>query len=328
MTMIKRSYLSLFSLLFVSVLSLIIITWSWSASAQTASLTVSPTVARQNTTVTLSGTGFLPAETVSIWITYPDYRVYGVTVIQTDEQGRFNHPYLPDFLGATFTPTGRYVYTARGWQSGREAYASLEVDIAPAPGASPAVQLTVNQSAQTQGNTFVFTGSGYRPGERIALWLRYPNNAIADLGTQVADAQGRISLAMLSNHIPVGRYALTARGLQSGGNGIVDFEVLVGDTLKTRGTGQLSVATGSGPQRQAIRLNGSGFLVSEVITLWATLPDYATEWLGDVTADADGTFTIEVYLSEQDPVGRYTFSAYGNSSERRAVVEYTLLPGR
>jgi len=126
----------------------------------------------------------------------------------------------------------------------------------------------------------------------------------------------------------VGRYALTARGLQSGGNGIVDFEVLVGDTLKPRGTGQLSVATGSGPQRQAIRLNGSGFLASEVITLWATLPDYATEWLGDVTADADGTFTIEVYLSEQDPVGRYTFSAYGNSSERRAVVEYTLLPGR
>ncbi len=328
MPMINRSLLTPFTLIFAGALALIIVIWSWPAGAQTASLTVSPAVARQNTTVTLSGSGFLPGETASIWITYPDYTVYGVAVVTIDEQGRFNHPYLFDFLGATFTPTGRYTYTARGWQSGREAYASLEVEIAPAPGVTAGVQLTVDKPAQAQGATFAFSGSGYQPGEQVALWLRYPNNAVADLGTQTADRQGRIGLAIASNGIPVGRYALTARGLQSGGNGIADFEVVAGDTLRPRGTATLTVGPGSSQQRSAVSLQGSGFLPGEVITVWATLPDYSTEWLGDVTAAGDGSFTAELYLSEQDPAGRYAISAFGNRSERRAVAEYTLLPGR
>lgn len=328
MTMINRSRLTIFALLLTGILGSIVAIWSWSANAQTASLTVSPTVARQNTTVTLYGSGFVPGEKVSIWITYPDYTVYGVTVLTIDERGQFSHPYLPDFLGATFTPTGRYTYTARGWQSGREAYASIEVDIAPAPGTTNGVQLTVDRAVQTQGNIFTFSGSGYKPGERVALWLRYPNNAVADLGVQIADGQGRIGLEIDSNGVPVGRYALTARGLQSGGNGIVEFEVQVGDALRPRGTAGLEVGPGSSQQRSAVSLRGTGFLPGEVITIWATRPDYSTEWLGDVTAAADGSFTTELYLSEQNPVGRYAFSAYGNRSERRAVAEYTLLPGR
>ncbi|WP_322487183.1 hypothetical protein [Chloroflexus sp.] len=328
MPMINRSLYTPFTFVFAGALALIITTWSWSAGAQTASLTVSPAVARQNTTVTLSGGGFLPGETASIWITYPDYTVYGVAVVTIDEQGRFSHPYVPDFLGATFTPTGRYTYTARGRQSGREAYASLEVDIAVAPGASSTVQLTVDRAVQAQGALFTFSGRGYRPAEQVALWIRYPNNAIADLGTQLADGQGRIGLVIASNGIPVGRYALTARGLQSNGNGIVDFEVLPGDTLRPRGTAELTVESARPTQRSALSVRGSGFLPGEVITVWATLPDYSTEWLGDVTAAGDGSFAAELYLSEQDPAGRYAISAYGNRSERRAVAEYTLLPGR
>ncbi|WP_298816461.1 hypothetical protein [Chloroflexus sp.] len=327
MPITQRSLLRLIPILFTVALALLIAIWSWPASAQTASLTVSPTVAYQNTTVTLSGSGFLPGETVSVWITYPDYTVYGVTVTTIDDQGRFNHPYLPDFLGATFTPTGRYTYTARGWQSGREAYASLTVEVAPAVGTTGSARLTVDRPTQAQGAIFTFSGSGYRPGERVAIWLRYPNDAIADLGAQIADRDGRIGLAIASDGIPVGRYALTARGLQSGANGIIDFEVLVGDTLRPRGNAELTVETASSRQRSAIRLRGSGFLPGEVITVWATLPDYSTEWLGDVTATNEGTFVAEVYLNERDPVGRYAISAYGNRSERRAVAEYTLLPG-
>ncbi len=328
MSMINRSLLTPFTFVFAGALALIIAIWSWPAGAQTASLTVSPTIARQNTTVTLSGSGFLPGETASIWITYPDYTVYSVAVVTIDEQGRFNHPYVPDFLGATFTPTGRYTYTARGWQSGREAYASLEVDVAVAPGASSTVQLTVDRAVQAQGALFTVSGRGYRPGEQVALWIRYPNNAVADLGTQIADGQGRIGLMIASNGIPVGRYALTARGLQSNGNGIVDFEVLPGDTLRPRGTAELTVESVSPTQRSALSVRGSGFLPGEVITVWATLPDYSTKWIGDVTAADDGSFTTELYLSEQDPVGRYAISAYGNRSERRAVAEYVLRAGR
>lgn len=328
MPMINRSLLTPFTLVFAGALALIIGIWSWPAGAQTATLTVSPTVAHQNSIVTLSGSGFLPGETVSIWITYPDYTVYGVTTVTIDEQGRFKHPYVPDFLGATFTPTGRYTYTAHGWQSKREAYASLAVEIAPASDATTGVQLTVDCTTQAQGATFTFSGSGYQAGEQVALWLRYPNNAVADLGTQTANRHGRIGLAIASNGIPVGRYALTARGLQSGGNGIADFEVLPGDTLRPRGAAELTISPDSPQQRSTIHVRGSGFLPGEIVTIWVTLPDYSTEWLADVTATADGTFTAELYLSEQDPAGRYAISAYGNRSERRAVAEYTLLPGR
>ncbi|MEF3275591.1 MAG: hypothetical protein K6356_14575 [Chloroflexus sp.] len=326
MPVIRQPLLRLLLLFFASTLMLLIAIWSRPADAQVASLNVSPAVAYQNTSVTLSGNGFLPGETVSVWITYPDYTVYGVAVVKIDDQGRFNHPYLPDFLGATFTPTGRYTYTARGWQSGREAYASLTVEVAPAAGVSGA-QLTVDRPIQAQGATFTFRGSGYQPGERVAIWLRYPNNAVADLDTRTADSNGQIGLVIASDGIPIGRYALTARGLQSGVNGIVDFEVLVGDNLRPRGNAELTVGPGSTRQRSAVVVRGSGFLPGEVITVWATLPNYATEWLGDVTATTEGTFATELYLSERNPAGRYAISAYGNRSERRAVAEYMLLPG-
>ncbi len=328
MMLIQRPLLRLLSIVFAGALALLIAIWSWPASAQTATLTVTPAIARQNTTVTLKGSGFLPGETVSIWITYPDYTVYGVAVLTIDNDGCFMHPYVPDFLGATFTPTGRYTYTARGWQSGREAYASIEVEIGEAPGPSAGVTLTVDRPAQSQGRPFAISGSGYQPGEQVAIWIRYPNNAVADLGVQIADSQGRIGFAIASDRIPVGRYALTARGLQSQRNGIVEFEVQPGDTLRPRGAASLVAGPGSVTQRSAINLRGSGFLPGEVVTIWATLPDYATEWLGDVIADADGAFIVDVRLSEQDPVGRYAISAYGNQSERRGVAEYTLLPGR
>jgi hypothetical protein len=312
---------------FAGALALLLGLWSWGSHASSASLSVSPTSARQNETVTLVGQGFSPGETVSVWITYPDYRVYGVAEVEVNGDGSFSYPYLPDFLGASFTPTGKYTYTAHGQSSGREVYADLSVAIGAAPGTSRGVTLTVEPGKDDQGSYFVFRGSGYGSQEDVAVWLRYPDNSVRDLGRTSAGPAGALEYLLYVTGVPVGHYALTARGLDSGNNGIAEFDVQVADLTTPSGTARLSVGPSPDTQRSYASFVGSGFKPKEIVTVWVTLPDYSTRWIGDVTADAGGAFDAVLYLSEQEPVGKRSYTAYGNTSELRAVADYTLQPG-
>ncbi|HMQ34532.1 MAG TPA: hypothetical protein PKD53_27600 [Chloroflexaceae bacterium] len=311
---------------FAGGLALLLALWSYSTFAA-ASLSATPANPRQNDTVTLVGTGFSPGETVSVWITYPDYTVYGVAEVATNGDGSFSYPYLPDFLGATFTPTGRYTYTAHGQSSGREVYASIDVAIGQAPGTTAGVTLAAEPRRDTQGSYYIFSGAGYGTDEEVAVWLRYPDNHVEDLGRISAGPSGRIEYVLYVGGAPVGRYALTARGLRTGLNGISEFDVHVDDL--TQATGQANLAVRSSPdnQRSYATFEGYGYQPREIVTVWATLPDYSTLWVGDVQASDDGSFVAVLYLSEQEPVGMRTYTAYGNTSGLRAVADYVLTPG-
>lgn len=323
----QRRYVRILLGFFAASLALLLGAYTWRSSANSAALTATPTNPRQNDTVTLVGTGFAPGEAISVWITYPDFTVYGVAELVANDEGSFDYPYLPDFLGATFTPTGIYTYTAYGQSSGREAYASIDVAIDDAPGPSPGVTLTSEPGQSAQGSYFVFRGSGYVANETVAVWLRYPDNSVADLGQIKAGADGKIEYVLYVGGAPVGRYALTARGLSGGGNGIAEFDVRVSDLTTPTGQASLSVGPSPDTQRSYATFTGSGFQPKEIVTIWVTLPDYSTRWVGDVKADADGAFSASLYLSEQEPVGKRTFSAYGNTSGLRATADYMLQPG-
>ncbi len=312
---------------FAGLLALVLATFTWGSLANSASLSASPTEPRQNDTVTLVGSGFVPFEPVSVWITYPDFRVYGVAEVATDASGAFSFPYVPDFLGATFTPTGKYTYTAHGQLSGREVYAEINVAIGQAPGVSAGVTLTSAPGADAQGSYFAFTGSGYTANEEVAVWLRYPDNSVADLGRTQAANDGSLYYVVYIIGAPVGNYALTARGLSSSANGIAEFSVQVSDLTVATGTAQLQVGPSPDTQRSFASFTGSGFQSGEIVTVWVTLPDYSTLWIGDVVVDGAGNFGAVLYLSEQEPVGFRTYTAYGNSSGRRATADYTLQPG-
>lgn len=322
-----RRPIRLAALGFAGVLALILATFTWGSLANSAALSASPTEPRQNDTVTLVGNGFLPFETVSVWITYPDFRVYGVAEVATDANGAFSFPYLPDFLGATFTPTGKYTYTAHGQLSGREVYADIHVAIGQAPGVSTGVTLTAAPGTDAQGSYFAFEGSGYAGGEDVAVWLRYPDNSVADLGRTQAASDGTLYYVVYVTGAPVGTYALTARGLNSSANGIAEFTVQVSDLTVATGTAELAVSPSPDTQRSFATFTGSGFQPGEIVTVWVTMPDYSTLWIGDVTVDGAGGFAAVLYLSEQEPVGFRTYTAYGNSSGRRATADYTLQPG-
>jgi hypothetical protein len=323
----QRQYARMLLGSFAAGLALLLGAFSWGSFASSASLLASPAAPRQNDTVTLTGSGFAPDEQVSIWITYPDFRVYGVAEIATNGDGGFAYPYLPDFLGATFTPTGRYTYTAFGQSSGREVYATIDVSIGSAPGPSAGVSFTAEPGRDGQGSYYMFRGSGFLGGEEVALWLRYPDNVVADLGRVQASADGAVEYLLYVGGVPVGHYALTGRGLSGAGNGIAEFNVQIDDLTTPTGAATLSVGPSPDAQRSYASFVGSGFQPREIVTIWVTLPDYSTLWIGDVKADENGVFDAALYLSAQEPVGARTYTAYGNASGLRATSSYVLEPG-
>ncbi len=322
MRMYKRTLLGVFT----GGLALVLGLWSWHTFAA-AGLTASPANPRQNDTVSLFGSGFTPGETVSVWITYPDFSVLGVAEVATNGDGSFSYPYLPDFLGAAYTPTGKYTYTAFGQSSGREVYATINVDIGRAPGTSTGVQVTATPRRDTQGSVYVFSGTGYGGNEEVGAWLRYPDNHIEDLGHIQAGPLGVMEYVLAVGGVPVGHYAFTAQGLRTGNVGIAEFDVNVDDLTVATGTAFLQVAASPDNQLSYATFTGSGYRPGELVTIWATLPNYATLWVGDLTADDNGSFTSVLFLSEQEPVGKRTYTAYGNTSGRRAIADYTLTPG-
>jgi hypothetical protein len=301
--------------------------WAYGTWANTASLSVSPSPARQNDTVTVIGRGFQPGETVSVWITYPDFRVFGVAEIQTNGDGSFSYPYLPDFLGAPFTPTGKYTYTAQGKSSNIVVYADLQVNIDNAPGNTRGVTLSATPGVDEQGSYFIFQGEGYLGGEKLALWLRYPDNSVGDLGQISAGPSGVLYYVVRLNGAPVGRYAFTGYGLSSARTGIAEFDLKVNDLTRASGVGQLQVGPSASKQRSYATFTGSGFAPDEIVSVWVTLPDYSTYALGDIKADDFGAFSFELYLGEQEVTGKRTYTAYGNFSRVRATADYTVNPG-
>ncbi|MBC8075721.1 MAG: hypothetical protein H7Y32_06550 [Chloroflexales bacterium] len=148
-----------------------------------------------------------------------------------------------------------------------------------------------------------------------------------DLGTIGADAAGSFEYSLRFGGAPVGRYAFTARGQESDRNGIGEFELTKGDLTSPDGQATLRLSPTGDKQRNYAEFAGSGFADSEIISVWATLPDGSTEYLGDVKADNSGAFLATLYISEQDPTGLYVYTAYGNNSDRRATARFTLNPG-
>jgi len=291
-----------------------------------STLAVSPAIARQNDTVTLTGRAFFPGERVSVWITYPDYRVYGVAEVDTNGDGDFTFPYVPDFLGAEFTPVGKYVYTAHGQESGREVYAELNVQIGQAPGRSEGIRVEAIPGKDDQGSYFTIRGVGFDE-EALAFWLRYPDATVLDLGQGSAGPRGGFEYVLRLTGAPTGHYAFTARGLSTGLNGIAEFDLTVGDLTVAQGTASLVLRPTADTQRNYAIFQGSDFAPGEIVSVWVTLPDNSTEAVGDVQADDNGNFVATLYISEQEPTGLRTYTAFGNTSQRRATARFTLNPG-
>lgn len=293
------------------------------AIAQSASLAVTPGSAPQNSVVVFTFAGFQAKESVNLWLTLPDYSVVGLGNVIVGSSGGGE---LPVFISTAF-PTGRHYFSARGNKSGLTASTPFDLTIAEGAGNTPGTTVTVDESSKSQGNCFLFEGSGYAPNETIASWLRYPDNTVLGFGEFQANGNGAFAdIACAGSLAPEGLYYYTAYGKGSGNTGIATFTLTRGDYIGApSGGATLEAQPGSAKQLDEITLVGTGFLPGETISLWLTLPDgrVLSMWEG---VTATGNFAEPVFLPPL-PVGRHYFSAYGQTSGLRAVAPFDLLPG-
>lgn len=318
------------------------------ASAQLeARLTLTPNDPMQNETVLIQADGFLPGEPVTFWHTFPDFTVYEITTRNANSSGlvRFER-----FLDNTL-PIGVQWITARGNTSGIISIA--EYELVPQPGPTQHPQVTMDVTAQgdrQQGDIFVFFGSGFVGGEDVTMWLTFPDGSTTQLAVVEAD-RGSFSYSLRFGGLaPEGLYRLTALGLGSDRAGVIVFTLNRGDFLGApTGTAELRAClvndeypdgepcVSEGAQLENVALEGRGFTPGEVVSLWLTMPTGEVyDLFSGVAYNGDFRETINlpavVFGTEIErrpglPVGRHFFSAYGETSEQRAIAPFDLMPG-
>lgn len=308
------------------VLSLLLALAVLPARAQSgAALTVQPEVAPQNSTVTLTMSGFQPAEPVSMWLTLPNFATEPIGDYDVNSTGDL----VVTYLMAATRPAGAYGFSARGNWSGRLATAQFELTLGEGAPPDSDVTLTLESSSVLeQGDEFVFVGSGFAPRERVALWINLPTETIEDQGFVIADREGgfRFTLSLGSNY-PEGTYQLTARGSRSNLTGIVEFFLTRGQ-LPSFDLPVLFIAPSQARQTETIRIEGQNFAGEERVSVWMTLNDGVVVQVRETTTDPDGNFGFTLTLdATRYPAGRHQVTAFGRNSLLVAVGLVEVLPG-
>jgi hypothetical protein len=290
-------------------------------------LVVPPNGGIQNETINVYLDGFVPGEGITLWQTFPDYTVLPIyQQVSADSAGRANVTLFID----PSVPVGTHFLSARGNTSDAIAIASFPIE-APELVIKNSVAIELVESGQTQGNPYVFAGSGYIPSEPVALWLTFPDGSVRDL--QIVDAgDGSFTYRYTpSAEDPIGTYQITAFGRSSERTAITSFVVEVADYLATAEPTTLEVFPPQARQLDIVTMTGRGFDPGEVVSLWLTLPDGSVVTMYEGVT-LSGAFQERVYLPAVIPegglpVGIHHLSAYGSTSGRRAIASFELLPG-
>lgn len=290
-----------------------------------ASLTVQPEVAPQNSSVTLTLAGFQPEESITLWLTLPNFATEAIGDYKASKTGDL----VLEYRMAATRPQGQYAFSARGNLSGARATALFELTLGEGVPPDSNVSVTLESSSVLeQGDEFIFVGRGFESRERISLWINLPTQTIEDQGFVIADREGnfRFTLALDSAY-PEGAYQLTAFGNRSELTGIVDFFLTRGQ-LPSFDLPVLFVNPSQVRQTETIRIEGQNFAGNERVSVWMTLNDGVVVQLQEVRTDQDGNFGFSLRLeATRFPAGRHQITAFGRNSLLVALALVEVLPG-
>jgi hypothetical protein len=177
--------------------------------------------------VNIHGTGFLPNEVVSVWITQPNGAVIDYPQQITSDAGNFES----SFVFSEAYPTGRYTFTALGTISGYQVFAPFDLQAnSSTPSGWAQLRVAYPFPAKTNQNDWIdVSGTLFSPGETVGLWMTLPDNSVRGLPSQIADGNGDFFVDIdLDERLPVGHYSVTAKGLDSGRLVIATFDVTGG----------------------------------------------------------------------------------------------------
>jgi hypothetical protein len=160
------------------------------------------------------------------------------------------------------------------------------------PGAALAAAFTLTpvQPSVAAGHTINILGSGFTPGEQVAIWATAPDQTVISGDFEFAKgASGEIDIGFkVPDDALGGRWSLTAYGFISKTPVITTFEVQGRDPATA--TPQVSVAPASGAPGSQFAFAALGFKKKETVSYWFTGPDgliHAAYPAGD-SANSDG----------------------------------------
>lgn len=297
-------------------------------AASPATLSVHSEVGYQNESVRIALKGFAEREVVTLWQTFPDYRVLPLFDVTADETGR---AYVDIPLEASM-PTGNHAISARGNTSERLAITRFNLTAPPVEEHTEvAIAVSSWNHTNTQGSIFAFKGEGYQEKEHVSLWITRPDGTVLDQGRARANGGTFTHEFTPGPDAPAGTYRLTGFGQESKKTAIVAFSVDRADFLSTAEQASLEVSPAQIHQLNVLTLIGRGFEAGERVALWLTLPDGSSLTLYEGIT-LNGAFREEIYLPALIPegglpIGTHNISAYGHTSNRRAVASFMLLAG-
>jgi hypothetical protein len=245
--------------------------------------------AKPGDSVTLTGTGFAPNESVSI--------VAGSLsqIVTADAKG--------DFSTSLVLPFGQTKNSLTIVSTGSMSHATSSTTLTLAP-YNP--QVSPSTYYAQPGTPISFTGTGFDPNEKINVTLNG-----TQVGTETADAKGNLT-STGTYSLPFGKAAdFVLTGVTSGANSTID----VGLAQFYAGL-QLSSYYGDGGSM--ITAIGSGFAPNELIQIQS-----GTNTLAKAAANSMGSFSLPIQIPYV-AAGAISITATGSKSGSTPTTSYTV----
>jgi hypothetical protein len=164
------------------------------------------------------------------------------------------------------------------------------------PSAALAADFTLAPAQPTvdAGQSIVFTGAGFTPGERVVTWATAPDLAVVSGNYAGAEgAEGRITFSFqVPSNALGGRWAMTAYGLQSKTPVVAFFEV--NGSAPATADPQAAVVPAAGPPGTVFAFVARGYDKRERISYWFTGPDGQVHGAYPDSAEANGEGRVDI----------------------------------
>jgi hypothetical protein len=185
---------------------------------------------------------------------------------------------------------------------------------------------SVYPSVGAPGARFTFIVAGFKSRERVAVWYNTPTGKTSDKDIENLDKatrEGRVSWAWSApKDSPTGTYQMVARGISSGIEKVVTFQI--------QETKPQAAANNIEPKRAApgtlLIFYASGYLLDEDVRIWANAPDGT---IIPVTLDQKRIVNGRVDGSWQLPknalFGRWQLVIHGVDSRSEQVLAFEVV---
>jgi len=184
----------------------------------------------------------------------------------------------------------------------------------------------VTPTAGLAGTTFTFHIGGFDSGERVAYWLNTPNSTILAIGDRGTSASGgKITTSWTSRAgIPLGFWQLVARGVDSGVQKVVTFEVTGGGNAPAPAGSNVVPPVGSAGTTFTFYTNG--FTADERVGYWLNSPAGVVITVDDQQhfANSDGQFSATWAAVAGLTPGAWQLVAQGTESGVLQVISFQI----